>query len=437
MEWQLRQHQARGTLEGAASKWMMWIEASRNAMNAYQQQVAAAKAIAAERFFALIADIPVLQNVSKALLRQLTPEMLRTYTDGEIMLREGEPAHRLIVILQGAVEIVRGGVFLVSRTANEMIGEQGVVDDAVYSATAVAVGKVEALAIPAKLAKRFLMDYRFTLNLIKILSAKLREATSDEAVRLAQEQKMFAAFRSHVHPRVLDDLLAKGIEDYGAPRYIDCAILFADIRSYTSLSLEATPQQIVNELSRYLDGMIEIIHAHDGMIDKFIGDNVMAVWGFAQPTSPNPLPNLAQRHPPLPYNANDFDGKAQFVSFINSPPVEENSSTKALDCAVAMWKAAQNYLFRGRPIQIGIGLNYGTVFCGNVGNDRKRQFTVLGHPVNLASRFESLTKELNVPIVVGEKFYAQLPASRRVPFQEFRNVNVRGIDAITCYGYVV
>jgi len=386
-----------------------------------RRKASAVKSIEPERFLGRISEIPILCNVPKNLLQQLTPEMLRVYDDGEIILQEGEPADRLIVILQGTVEIVRGGVFLVSRTANEMIGEQGVVDDVAYSATAMACGKVEALAIPAKLAKKFLMNYRFTLNLIKILSAKLREATSDEAVRLAQEEKMFAAFRSHVHPRVLDDLLAKGIEDYGAPRYLDCAILFADIRSYTSLSLEATPEQIVNELSRYLDGMIEIIHAHDGMIDKFIGDNVMAVWGFAQPDQRDGKLRLIS-----PNASSDFPRQNIFT---------ENSAVKALDCAIAMWQAAQNYSFRGRPIQIGIGLNYGTVFCGNVGNDRKRQFTVLGHPVNLASRFESLTKELNVPIVIGEKFHDQLPPSLRNRFQEFRNVQVRGLDTITCYGY--
>lgn len=394
------------------------------------QQVAAVNAIESERFLGLIANLPVLQNVPKNLLRQLEPHMLRTYADGEIIFQEGKPADRLIVILSGTVEIMRGKVFLVSRTANEMIGEQGVIDDVVYSATARAAGKVETLAIPAKLAKKFLMNYRFSLNLIKILSAKLREATSDEAVRLAQEQKMFAAFRSHVHPRVLDDLLAKGIEDYGAPRYLDCAILFADIRSYTSLSLEATPEQIVNELSRYLDGMIEIIHAHDGMIDKFIGDNVMAVWGFAQPSAPKVVTRNAVL-PPLPKN---HDGKG--LAYPDAQSVaEKNSAEKALDCAVAMWKAAQNYSFRGRQIQIGIGLNYGTVFCGNVGNDRKRQFTVLGHPVNLASRFESLTKDLEAPIVVGETFHAQLPPARRCQFRAFHHVQVRGIDPITCYGY--
>jgi adenylate cyclase len=191
---------------------------------------------------------------------------------------------------------------------------------------------------------------------------------------LAQEEQMFAAFRSHVHPRVLDDLLAQGLENYGAPRYLDCAILFADIRSYTSLSLEATPEQIVNELSRYLDGMIEIIHTHDGMIDKFIGDNVMAVWGFAQPASSPSL--LLQRRPALQPLACTFT-HAPAASPKRNPP-KENDSAKALNCAIAMWKAAQKYSFRGQPIQIGIGLNYGTVFCGNVGNDRKRQFTVLG-----------------------------------------------------------
>lgn len=394
------------------------------------QKASAVKESAREKFRSRLAEIPVLQNVPKALLRHLKPGMLRAYADGDIIIQEERPADHLIVILQGLVDIVRGNVFLVTRGANEMIGEQGVVDDVAYSATALARGKVEALVIPADLARKFLMNYRFTLNLIKILSAKLRAATGDEAVRLAQEQKMFAAFRSHVHPRVLDDLLAKGIEDYGAPRYIDCAILFADIRSYTSLSLEATPEEIVNELSRYLDGMIEIIHAHDGMIDKFIGDNVMAFWGFTQSVGAAPAP-LAQ----CPQALHDHAAGGLINSNGHQTCLENNSVRKALDCAIAMWQAARNYSFRGRQIQIGIGLNYGTVFCGNVGNDRKRQFTVLGHPVNLASRFQSITKDLGVPIVVGEKFYEHLSPARRREFQVFHNVQVRGIEPITCYGH--
>jgi class 3 adenylate cyclase len=368
-----------------------------------------ARSLDSEKFNALIAAIPVLQNVPEHLLQQLTPEMLRTYSDGEVIIHEGKPAERLIVILKGTVEILRESVFLVSRSGNEIIGELGVMDNVAYSATAVAWGTVQVLAIPAALAKRFLKNYRFTLNLIKILSAKLREATDDEAVRLAQEENMFAAFRSHVHPRVLDDLLARGLENYGAPRYIDCAILFADIRSYTSLSLEATPEQIVKELSRYLDGMIEIIHAHDGMIDKFIGDNVMAVWGFAQP-APHLSSSAALARP-----LRDITPMRFISNGPSSTLAGENNAVKALNSAVAMWKAAQKYSFRGRPIEIGIGLNYGTVFCGNVGNDRKRQFTVLGHPVNLASRFESLTKELKAPIVGRRKFLSPTPAEMPPP----------------------
>ncbi|MGH7496548.1 MAG: adenylate/guanylate cyclase domain-containing protein, partial [bacterium] len=170
---------------------------------------------------------------------------------------------------------------------------------------------------------------------------------------------------------------------------------FTDMRSYTSLSLEAAPEEIVNELGLYLDAMIEIIHTHGGMIDKFIGDNVMAVWGFDEARS-----DLAVR---------------------------------ALDCALEMHAAAQRFSFRGKPIALGSGLNFGTVFCGNVGNARKRQFTVLGQPVNLASRFEALTKALNVPIVVGESFYTQLPWSRRGLFSAHHQVEVRGVGPMTVY----
>ncbi|NUO79763.1 Gfo/Idh/MocA family oxidoreductase [candidate division KSB1 bacterium] len=346
-------------------------------------------------FFSTLLQQSIFKDVPAALMAQLSPEMLRVYAKDEVIMREGEPAEALIIILGGHVDIVRAEVVLVRRGPNELIGEQGVVDDAPYSATAIAHEEVRALAIPADLAREFLREQHFTLNLIRILSGKLRAATQEQTTLVTTEESMFAAFRSHVHPRVLDDLLVKGLNAYGAPRYIDCAILFTDMRSYTSLSLEADPEDIVKELSRYLDAMIEIIHAHGGMIDKFIGDNVMAVWGFDQP-------------------GNDL-------------------AAKALDCALEMHATAARFSFRGHPIEIGTGLNYGTVFCGNVGNARKRQFTVLGQPVNLASRFEALSKVLNSPIVIGEDFYQKLPWSRRGLFKIHENVEVRGVGPMTCY----
>lgn len=346
-------------------------------------------------FFRNVLTQNIFKDVPAELMAQLQPSMLRVYNKDEAIIREGEPASALILILAGHVDIVREQVVLVRRGPSELLGEQGVVEDAPYSATAVAREEVHALALPAQLAREFLREQHFTFNLIKSLSAKLRAATHEQTARMTTEENMFAAFRSHVHPRVLDDLLVKGLSAYGAPRYIECAILFTDMRSYTSLSLEAEPEEIVNELGRYLDAMIEIIHAHGGMIDKFIGDNVMAVWGF------------------------DHAG--------------DDLAVKALECALAMHVAAAHFSFRGQPIEIGTGLNYGMVFCGNVGNARKRQFTVLGQPVNLASRFETLTKVLHTPIVIGEDFYQRLPWERRGLFRVHENVEVRGIGPMTCY----
>jgi CRP-like cAMP-binding protein len=80
--------------------------------------------------------------------------MLCTYADGEIILQEGVLADRLIVILQGKVEIMRDGVFSFLRTANEIIGEQGVVDNVTFSATAIAWGTVQVLAIPGRAGEK-------------------------------------------------------------------------------------------------------------------------------------------------------------------------------------------------------------------------------------------------------------------------------------------
>jgi adenylate cyclase len=131
------------------------------------------------------------------------------------------------------------------------------------------------------------------------------------------------------------------------------AVLFSDIRGFTALSETMNPDAMATLLTEYFTEMVECVFRHDGTLDKFIGDAVMAQWGA-------PLGN--------PDDADRAMGAALDMM-------------KALDALNDRWRA------QGRPtLEIGIGLNYGEAFAGNIGSERRLEFTVIGDTVNTASR---------------------------------------------------
>jgi class 3 adenylate cyclase len=154
----------------------------------------------------------------------------------------------------------------------------------------------------------------------------------------------------------------------GQERYV--TVLFSDIRGFTQFSEERSPTEVIDYLNHYLDRMIEIVFQHNGTLDKFIGDALMAVFGA-----------------PLSSGRDERD---------------------AVSAACAMVRAVEEFNddMRSRgypPIQIGCGIAAGGVVAGNIGNARRLEYTVLGDTVNVASRLESLNKELGTQILVTER----------------------------------
>jgi adenylate cyclase len=130
-------------------------------------------------------------------------------------------------------------------------------------------------------------------------------------------------------------------------------VLFSDIRGFTALSETMNPDAMATLLTEYFTEMVECVFRHDGTLDKFIGDAVMAQWGA-------PLGN-----------ADDAD----------------RAMRSALDMMDALRKLNTRWLSEGRPtLEIGIGLNQGEAFAGNIGSERRLEFTVIGDTVNTASR---------------------------------------------------
>jgi adenylate cyclase len=343
-----------------------------------------------------LSKIPLFAGVDTSAFGGDIADWLYFHYDGQSICVEGEPTDSMIVILHGEVAIVSQDEFLVTRRAPDVLGEQGfLAPDACRTASAIARGTVQVLRIPQTEIERLQTGSpQFTRNLLKIVSAKLAEATSERAFRYRNEHRLIAAFNSHLAPDITAKLLASG-DDYGRPRLIQGIVLFADVRGFTASSLRLPPTALASQLGEYLDEMVRILLKHHAYVDKFIGDAVMAVWGF--------------------------------------PFQSENQASEALLCAKQMIARAAEKMLGGESVRIGVGMSAGTIFCGNIGSDLKRQFTVLGPAVNLAARCESACKELDASVVLSEDVYRQLAATEKPQLLAHPNVSLKGIGEVCLY----
>ncbi len=155
----------------------------------------------------------------------------------------------------------------------------------------------------------------------------------------------------------------------------DCTMLFSDIRGFTTMTEADDSQALVGQLNEYLSEMVECVFRRQGTLDKFIGDAVMAVWGNVRPRT----------------------AREDAVDAVRC----------ALDMLDGLARLNPAWVARGRPaLKVGIGLNHGEVIVGNMGSPRRKEFTVIGDPVNLASRLEGVTKEYGLSLVIGESVAA-------------------------------
>ena len=225
---------------------------------------------------------------------------------------------------------------------------------------------------------------------------EMLQASVDYSRRLGNLSRFFS-------PRLADRLARDTGREVASGRRQHCAIMFIDIRQFTELARDMDPEQLSRLLGEFRGVVTEAIFEHGGMVDKFIGDAVLAVFGALRPAGDDAL--------------------------------------RAISCGVGVLAAVEAWsvslTLRRKPrISVGIGAHYGEVFVGAVGNERMLEFTVLGDTVNLAERLERLTR------IVGSTFVASgdmlraagLDASRVtwVPISEAAMTGrLKGVDAFS------
>lgn len=175
--------------------------------------------------------------------------------------------------------------------------------------------------------------------------------------------------------QVVDRVLASGGQSL-EPVQREVTILFSDIRSFTSMSETMAPREVLEFLDEYFGHMGQIVRGHEGMLNKFLGDGLLAVWG---------VPDHQTDH-------------------------AERAVRAALDMRKKLIELNEHRAREGRPeIRIGIGVHTGIVAAGMLGGSDQREYTVIGDAVNLASRIEGLTKNLATDLLISEPSYKQLP----------------------------
>ncbi len=249
--------------------------------------------------------------------------------------------------------------------------------------------------IPAQLPRERVMEIERSINLT------VNPLTNPEGgVRgglvvledISREKRMKSTMYRYLTPGVAERVMALGEDSLMVSERKEVTILFSDIRGYTTLTENLGASEVVSLLNQYFETMVEAVFNHEGTLDKFIGDALMAVFGA-----------------PL--------------------PLAENHAWMAVQSALDMRRRLEEFnskrIIGAQPqIHVGIGLSSGEVVSGNIGSKKRMDYTVIGDGVNLSSRLESVTKEYNCDIILSEFTYEL--CGDRIWVRELDKIRVKG-----------
>jgi adenylate cyclase len=218
------------------------------------------------------------------------------------------------------------------------------------------------------------------------VTAEIRRRLDASLAATDERNRVVGLFGRHVSPKVVDALLAQRSQMSTETRHV--CILFLDIRSFTTLCEGLSPNEVVELLNTLFAFMIDEVNDHDGFINKFLGDGFMAVFG--------------------------------------APMSDGRDSENAVACALSILARLQQLQTDGvvpAELRIGMGLHAGEALTGNIGSPTRKEYTVIGDVVNVASRIEGLNKRFGSQVLVSGEVWGALDG---VDGTELGAVEVKG-----------
>ena len=242
-------------------------------------------------------------------------------------------------------------------------------------------------------AEMFLGEEKVSANvtILPLISTSRKKLGSLIMIEdITGEKRLKTTMSRYMDPSVAEKLLKAGAEILGGQSSV-ATVLFSDIRSFTTLTEELGPQATVSLLNEYFTIMVDCIQYEGGMLDKFIGDAIMAVFG--------------------------------------TPIAHDDDEDRAVRASINMLRDLNGFNIRRasegkKPIHIGIGINTDSIVSGNIGSPRRMDYTVIGDGVNLASRLEGACKQYHARLLVSEYTFKKLHGTYRS--REIDRVIVKG-----------
>jgi len=208
-----------------------------------------------------------------------------------------------------------------------------------------------------------------------------------------EKQAIRQSFQHYFSPQIMDAILREPEKLRLGGQRREVTILFSDIRSFTSLTEQLPPQELSRLLREYFDAMTEEVFATDGIVDKYIGDAIMAFWGAP----------------------------------IEQPDQADRAVRTAIGMVKRLRQLQEKWKAEGMPVlEAGIGINLGIATVGNLGSTKRFDYTLVGDAVNAASRIEQLNKEYRSHIIISGTTREQL--TMPVSTKDLGEVQVRGKD---------
>jgi adenylate cyclase len=207
---------------------------------------------------------------------------------------------------------------------------------------------------------------------------------------ISSEKRMKSTMSRYMDPGLADQLLGGGEDILGGTSAV-ATVLFSDVRGFTTLTEELGAQGTVSLLNEYFTIMVDCISREEGMLDKFIGDAIMAAFGM-----------------PIPHDDDEDRAVRACIAMISE-----------------LWEWNVSRVAAGkRPVDMGIGLNTDTVVSGNIGSPKRMDYTMIGDGVNLAARLESACKQYSARILISENTFKKLRGTYRT--RDIDDVVVKG-----------